>query len=73
MKLINFNNELYQLKRTFKVDSWFGKTVETFPVEEILAEYHAVKLLRDNNGFYHLVNTVPDAEVIEYILNKTTI
>ena len=44
MKLINFNNELYQLKRTFKVDSWFGKAVDNLPVEEILAEYHADKL-----------------------------
>jgi hypothetical protein len=72
MKLINFNNELYQLKRSFKVDSWFGKAVDNFPVEEILAEYHADKLLRDNNGLYHLVNVVPEAEVLEYTLEKNT-
>jgi hypothetical protein len=68
MKLINFNNELYQLKRSFRIDSWFGKAVEKFPVEEILAEYHADKLLRDTNGYYHLVNNVSEAEVIEETL-----
>jgi hypothetical protein len=65
MKLINFNNELYQLKRSFKIDSWFGKAVEKFPIEEILAEYHADKLLRGNDGYYHLVNVVSEAQVIE--------
>lgn len=68
MKLINFNNELYQLKRSFRIDSWFGKAVEKFPVEEILLEYHADKLLRDSNGYYHLVNIVSDAQVIEETL-----
>jgi hypothetical protein len=55
------------------VDSWFGKAVDNFPVEEILSEYHADKLLRDTNGLYHLVNIVPEAEVLEYTLKKTTI
>jgi hypothetical protein len=73
MKLINFNNELYQLKRTFKIDSWFGQAVDKFPIEEILSEYHVDKLLKGNDGLYYLVNQIKDAEVIEYILKENTI
>ena len=73
MKLINFNNELYQLKRTFKIDSWFGQAVDKFPIEEILSEYHVDKLLKGNDGLYYLVNQIKDVEVIEYILKENTI
>jgi hypothetical protein len=73
MKLINFNNELYQLKRTFKIDSWFGQAVDKFPIEEILSEYHVDKLLRGNDGLYYLVNQIKDVEFIEYILKENTI
>jgi hypothetical protein len=73
MKLINFNNELYQLKRTFKIDSWFGQAVDKFPIEDILSEYHVDKLLRGNDGLYYLVNQIKDVEVIEYILKENTI
>ena len=73
MKLINFNNELYQLKRAFKIDSWFGQAVDKFPIEEILSEYHVDKLLKGNDGLYYLVNQIKDAEVIEYILKENTI
>jgi hypothetical protein len=73
MKLINFNNELYQLKRTFKIDSWFGQAVDKFHIEEILSEYHADKLLKGNDGLYYLVNQIKDAEIIEYILKENTI
>jgi hypothetical protein len=73
MKLINFNNELYQLKRSFKIDSWFGKAVENFPINEILEGYHVDKLLKDTNGNYLLVNKVDEAEIVEDITENSNI
>lgn len=65
MNLINFNNDLYLLKRSFKIDSWFGKLVETTNVEEICNFYHCDKLLKDTNGNYLLVNKIDDAQIVE--------
>jgi hypothetical protein len=63
--LIIINNELYQVKRTFKSDGGFNKVVESVSVEEILSNYHCDKLLRGSNGIYYLVNEIKDAEIIE--------
>jgi hypothetical protein len=62
--IINFNNNLYQVKRSFKIDSWFIKAIEQFGAEEVCNAYHIDKIIRDSNGTHYLVNEIKDAEII---------
>jgi hypothetical protein len=64
-RIINVNETLYTINRSFRGDGWFGKIVENMNVDEILKGYHSEKLLKDTNGIYHLVNEIKDVEIIE--------
>jgi hypothetical protein len=64
MRLINVNGVLYNIKRTFKPDGWFGNVVQNMNVTEIERGYHVDKLLKDSNGYWHLADRVDDVEPI---------
>ncbi len=65
MNIINFGEKLYVVKRTFKQDGWFSKILENFSVETITSAYGVEKLLKSNNGYYHLVNEIKDVTPID--------
>jgi hypothetical protein len=68
-RIINVDDKLYTINRSFRGDGWFGKAVEELNVDDILKYYHSDKLLKDTNGLYHLVNEIKDVEIIEEISN----
>lgn len=65
MNIINFGDKLYVVKRTFKQDGWFSKIVEQMNIDTITAAYGVEKLLKSNNGYYHLVNEIKDVTPID--------
>jgi hypothetical protein len=62
--IVNFNDTLFEVKRSFKLDSWFPKVVEQFGAEEVCKAYFVDKIIKDNNGTHYLVNEIKDAEII---------
>jgi len=61
---INANNELYIVKRKFKIDSWFDKALTQFGPNEICQAYHCDKVLRGGDGYFYLVNLVEEAKIV---------
>lgn len=61
---ITSNNELYIVKRKFKIEQ-FQKVIDKFGPKEICENYHVDKILRGGDGFFYLVDLVSDAEIVE--------
>lgn len=61
---ITVNNELYVVKRKFKIDSWFDKALSHFGATEVCEAYFCDKVLRGGDGYFYLVNKVDEAEII---------
>ena len=60
---ITVNNELYIVKRKFKIEQ-FQKVIDTFGPKEICQNYHVDKVLRGGDGFFYLVDLVEEAKII---------
>lgn len=65
MNIISIGEKMYVIKRSFKQDGWFGRMVEATNIDEITSAYRVEKLLKSNNGYYHLVNEIKDVTEIE--------
>ena len=61
---ITSNNELYIVKRKFKIEQ-FQKVIDAFGPKQICENYHVDKVLRGGDGFFYLVDSVSDAEIVE--------
>ena len=60
---ITANNELYIVKRKFKIEQ-FQKVIDTFGPKQICENYHVDKVLRGGDGFFYLVDLVEEAKII---------
>ena len=60
---ITVNNELYIVKRKFKIEQ-FQKVIDTFGPKEICQNYHVDKVHRGGDGFFYLVDLVEEAKII---------
>jgi len=61
---IQMGNNLYVVKRKFKIEQW-QPVVDKFGSDEICNAYLCETLLRGRDGFFYLVNKVEDAKIIE--------
>jgi hypothetical protein len=61
---ITANNELYVVKRKFKIEQ-FQKVIDNFGPKEICENYHCDKVLRGGDGYFYLVNLVEEAQLIQ--------
>ena len=60
---ITANNELYIIKRKFKIEQ-FQTVIDAFGPKEICQNYHVDKILRGGDGFFYLVDLVEEAKII---------
>ena len=60
---ITANNELFIVKRKFKIEQ-FQKVIDTFGPKQICENYHVDKVLRGGDGFFYLVDLVEEAKII---------
>ena len=60
---ITANNELYIIKRKFKIEQ-FQKVIDAFGPKQICENYHVDKVLRGGDGFFYLVDLVEEAKII---------
>ena len=60
---ITANNELYIIKRKFKIEQ-FQKVIDAFGRKEICQNYHVDNILRGGAGFFYLVDLVEEAKII---------
>jgi hypothetical protein len=60
---ITANNELYIVKRKFKIEQ-FQKVIDAFGPKQICENYHVDKVLRGGDGFFYLVDLVEEAKII---------
>jgi hypothetical protein len=60
---ITVNNELYIVKRKFKIEQ-FQKVIDAFGPKQICENYHVDKVLRGGDGFFYLVDLVEEAKII---------
>jgi hypothetical protein len=61
---ITANNELYTVKRKFKIEQ-FQKVIDKFGPKEICENYHCDKVLKGGDGYFYLVNLVEEAQLIQ--------
>ena len=60
---IEMGNNLFVVKRKFKIDQW-QPVVDKFGSQEICKAYHCETLLKGRDGFFYLVDKVDDAKII---------
>lgn len=65
MRVINIGEKTYVIKRSFKSDGWFGKAIEELGPTEIAIGYKVDKVLKSNDGYYHIVNEIKDVTPID--------
>lgn len=61
---IEMGNELFLIKRKFKISQW-ERVVDKFGSKEICLAYNGERLLKGRDGFFYLVNKVEDAKIIK--------
>lgn len=64
MNLMQANGSLFDVKRTFKIDSWFNRAVAEFGGEHLCEVYGVEKIIKDHHTYY-LVNEVKDVSFEE--------
>ena len=62
-EFITINNELFVIKRRFKIEDW-QKVLDRFGAKTICEAYHCEQILRSRDGFFYLVDKVEDAKII---------
>jgi len=63
-KLLPVGNDLYVIKRKFKIEHW-DKIVQHFGAKEVCEAYHCETILRGRDGYFYLCDKVDDAKIIE--------
>jgi hypothetical protein len=64
MRLLPVGEDLYVIKRTFKVER-LQPVIDKFGTGEICQAYHCEKILRGKDGLFYLVDRVEDAQIVE--------
>lgn len=61
---IEMGNELFLIKRKFKITQW-ERVVDKFGSKEMCQAYNGERLLKGRDGFFYLVDKVEDAKIIK--------
>jgi hypothetical protein len=66
MRLLPVGEELYLVKRTFKVER-LQPAIDKFGTGDICKFFYCEKILRGKDGLFYLVDRVEEAKIIEEI------